>query len=147
MQLTRSADYLLRLLYALAAGEPGVLLRRQDLVAATDVPDGLFPKLVAQLRRAGLLIATQGPTGGYCLAVPPEQITLLDAIEIGMGPVGLNECVFRPSSCRRSSSCAIHQALHDATRQMRESLQGVTFADLVQRGACLVEAVDGLVAE
>jgi len=141
MQLTRSADYLLRILYYLASCGTEALARRQDIVAATDVPDGLFPRLAGQLRRAGLIATTQGARGGYRLAVPPEQITLLDAIEVGMGEMALNECVLRPASCHRSPTCVIHRALDGASQRMRESLQAVTLADLVRQDACLREAV------
>lgn len=141
MRLTRSADYILRILYCLAQHDPGEIVKRQDIVAAGEIPDSLFPKLAAQLRRAGLIEISQGARGGYRLALPPEEITLLQAIEAGLGEDAvLNECVSRPSSCRRSPTCAVHAALDEASQHMRESLRQVTLAELVRREACLTES-------
>jgi len=44
-------------------------------------------KLVTKLVKAGVLRSLKGPTGGYRLARPARQITLLEVVEAVAGPV------------------------------------------------------------
>lgn len=139
MRLTRATDYMLRCVDYLARQDPEVVVPRSEVIAAAEIPDAFFRKLVQDLSRAGIIKVTRGKLGGYRLAVPADELSLLQVIEVAGGELALNDCVIRPESCRRSPSCAVHQVLDEATRRLRETLGELTFAELAKRGACVLQ--------
>ena len=135
MRMTRSSDYMLRLVLYLACRAPGVVVARREIVDAMDIPDAFFRKIATQLGKAGILRITQGVQGGCALAVAPEKLTLLDVIEADMGEIFLNQCVLYPDSCHRSPGCSVHEVWARLRDRVRDTLREVTFADLAKREA------------
>jgi Rrf2 family protein len=103
------------------------------MVAATGVPDLYFRKLMQVLSRAGVVRITRGPRGGYCLAVPAAELTLLRVVETGSGDLCLNECAVDPAGCGRSGTCVVHPVWQEVRQQVRGTLGRVTFAALARR--------------
>ena len=139
LQLTRSADYMIRCVLHLAKQPPQAVISRREIVDATAVPDQLFRKLAQELRRAGIIEITQGARGGYRLAVAASSLTVLNVIEAATGEVSLNECIVHPKSCDRSPTCPVHEVLGNACQRLRHDLAAVTFAGLVERDRALAE--------
>ena len=76
-------------------------------------------QLFAVLRRAGVLRSQRGVKGGYALARPAHEITVLELVELLDGPVGRGaEGVFA-----------------DAAAAASEVLARTTVADVVEREA------------
>ena len=144
LQLTRSADYMIRSVLHLAKQPPQAVVSRREIVEATGVPDPLFRKLAQELRRAGIIEITQGARGGYRLAVASSSLTVLQVIEAALGEVSLNECVSHPASCDRSPTCPVHEALGNACHRLRSDLAAVTFAGLAERDRELTHNPAGL---
>ena len=75
MQLTRAADYAVRVMVHLAAVAPGTRASRTELAGAVDCPEQFLSKVLQSLTRAGLVTSHRGNTGGFELpAVPPFLI-------------------------------------------------------------------------
>jgi Rrf2 family protein len=53
-----------------------------------DIPVQFLEQLFSTLRRAGLLVSQRGVGGGYRLARPPEEITVLEVVQALDGVVG-----------------------------------------------------------
>jgi Rrf2 family protein len=51
------------------------------------IPARYLEQIFQRLRRAGLMLGKRGPGGGYTLALPPEQISLLSIVEALEGPL------------------------------------------------------------
>ena len=59
-----------------------------SLIAAQwHIPEKYLVHILLQLKHAGLVRSVRGAQGGYLLACPPEQITLLDMVQSIDGPV------------------------------------------------------------
>ncbi|MFC2095207.1 RrF2 family transcriptional regulator [Candidatus Bipolaricaulota bacterium] len=58
-------------------------------------------KVLQQLVRAGLLRSKRGPQGGYVLAQPANEITLLQVYEVFEGPMRKDGCLFNNTTCSR----------------------------------------------
>ncbi|MCK5213703.1 MAG: Rrf2 family transcriptional regulator [Dehalococcoidia bacterium] len=58
-------------------------------------------KVLQQLVRAGLLRSKRGPRGGYALARPANEITLMDVYEVFEGPMRKDGCIFGKATCSR----------------------------------------------
>ncbi len=68
---------------------------------------------------------------------PPEEVSLLQIVEVMIGEISLNECVDRPSSCSVSKSCSVHKVWTKASTQLRETLAEVSLAQLSNNESCI----------
>jgi Rrf2 family protein len=59
-----------------------------EVAARGQIPAQFLEQLFATLRRAGLLRSQRGVKGGYSLARPAGQITVLEVVELLEGGIG-----------------------------------------------------------
>src|SRR5262245_45980689 len=86
VKLSSAGGYALAALVHLAKGG-GRLVASHDIAAAHGLPERSLLKCLTPLVSAGVLRSVRGPNGGYRLARPPGEITLLEVIEAVEGPV------------------------------------------------------------
>lgn len=78
MLLRASTDYGLRTLLYLA--ECGRVCSSKEIAEKAAIPRDYLIQLAQQERDAGLIESRSGKNGGYIIAKPPSQITLLEVI-------------------------------------------------------------------
>ena len=59
-----------------------------ELARRRDIPVQFLEHLFATLRRAGILRSTRGVKGGYSFARAPNEVSVLEVVELLDGPVG-----------------------------------------------------------
>ena len=59
-----------------------------ELARRRDIPVQFLEQLFATLRKGGVLRSQRGVKGGYSFAKPPDEITVLELVELLDGPVG-----------------------------------------------------------
>ncbi|MDQ3924057.1 MAG: Rrf2 family transcriptional regulator [Actinomycetota bacterium] len=122
MRLTQKSKYAVRALMALALDECGSPLGVYEVARRQHIPERFLEQIFGDLRRAGILESRRGAHGGFCFAVPPEEITVLDVVEILDGEV-------RPARCSAGGQCYIADAPLCATSKVwdeaRTALEGV----------------------
>ncbi|HEX3830860.1 MAG TPA: Rrf2 family transcriptional regulator, partial [Solirubrobacteraceae bacterium] len=59
-----------------------------ELARRREIPVQFLEQLFATLRRAGVLRSQRGVKGGYTLARPADEVTVLELVELLDGPVG-----------------------------------------------------------
>jgi Rrf2 family protein len=109
MQLTRAADYAIRVMIHLASQPEGTIVPKTLLAEATEAPESFLSKILQSLARAGLIQARRGVVGGYSLLPRGAQASLLDVVEAMDGPIALNVCVTSGTACHRHPECAAHE--------------------------------------
>ncbi|RMI45159.1 RrF2 family transcriptional regulator [Streptomyces triticirhizae] len=138
MKLPVSTEWLLHCATSLAQLEPGATASAAQLAAYFDLPAPYLAKQLQALVRAGLLSATTGPRGGFQLARPAAEITLLEIVEAvdgGSTPFQCREIRQRgrgahpPEDC--ADACLLAVRMHEAHRAWRSSLAGTTLADIL----------------
>ena len=90
--------------------------------SAVGIPPVFAARVFAQLQRQGLLHARAGQQGGYTLARPATEISLLDVIEAVEGHVGSRDCVLRDTPCGADGTCLLHDAWNTAQNALRTEL-------------------------
>ena len=130
MQISRRTDYGFRVILHLAALPADQRASTQDIAAQQHIPGPFLAKIVSQLSIAGLVTTHRGAAGGVALAIPPEEINLLQVIEALDGPLILNRCLIQPESCPRNEKCPVHDVLALAQQQLASLLSVTTFDDL-----------------
>src|SRR3972149_3230477 len=99
MQLTREADYAVRVVLDLAEHAGDGPVRSADVARRQMVPKPFLRKVVQALARSGCVKTHRGTGGGIALTRDPETITLRAVIEAIEGPISLNGCVIAPGAC------------------------------------------------
>lgn len=129
MNITRAADYAIRILVSLSSKKGGV--SSKELAQEIDVPFNHLAKVVQTLAKRGYIRARKGKGGGISLAKAPKQIDLAEVVEAIEGPLVLNECLFNRKNCRFSGKCKFHKCLGILQEQMHKFLASRTIADLL----------------
>jgi Rrf2 family protein len=138
VKLPESTEWLLHAAASLAQLGPGGTASAAQLAEHFDVPSAYLAKQLQSLVRAGVLTATTGPRGGFRLARPAAEITLLQVVEAVDGGSPFYQCneirqhgrgALPPEQCRRT--CGLAARVYDAEAAWRASLGGVSLADIV----------------
>ena len=133
MQLTRAADYAVRVMMHLAALPPGTRASRSELAVAADCPEQFLSKVLQSLTHAGLVISHRGNTGGFELLPDRATATILDVVEAVEGPIRLNLCLTSDRACTRQSWCPAHCLWDRAQEAMLSVLRGSSISDLAKQ--------------
>lgn len=135
MQLTRAADYAVRVMIHLASVTNGGRVTLTEFANFGDAPEAFLSKVLQSLTRAGLTVSHRGVAGGYTLGRPAEDITLLDVVEALEGPLQLNICIGPSGSCGRSSWCSVHEVWVEAQAALSSVLKRHTIAALAAKAS------------
>lgn len=135
MQLTRAADYAVRVMIHLAGIPPGTRLSRAELAQASECPEQFLSKVLQGLTRTGLVISHRGNTGGFELPQRHRSASILDVVEAIEGPLSLNVCMGSSQSCARQTWCPAHVVWADAQAAMTSVLKAATIDQLALRAA------------
>lgn len=131
MKLTKSVDFALRVLTALAR-EKGPMTM-PDLSEKLDISYNHLSKIIQKLRRSGLVKTQQGKFGGVCLDVDMSQISLKKVVDLLDGPTTLAACLDlgEGKACGLDSDCRIKHMLFAVQANINKELEAVSLAQLV----------------
>jgi len=135
MQLTRAADYAVRVMIHLAGLPPDTRASRADLAQAADCPEQFLSKVLQSLTHAGLILSHRGNTGGFELPRAHRTASLLEVVEAIEGPLRLNLCLNSDRSCSRQSWCPAHDVWGDAQVAVVKVLRSTTIGVLAEQAA------------
>jgi Rrf2 family protein len=137
LKLTKRGDYALRAMIAIASKNHTELRQARQIAAEMQLPYKNLTIILAGLVRDGLLNASAGPKGGYSLARPVTDITLLDIIQAAEGPVTIDHCVLRDGPCDWENTCPVHDTWTHAQDAITQHLTRTTLADLASIDAAI----------
>jgi len=143
MKLPESTEWVLHAATSLALLDPGGTASAAQLAEHYDLPVAYLAKQLQALVRAGVLSAITGPRGGFRLARPADQITMLQVVEAvdggspfytcneirQRGRAGAGPPAERGDACYEACGLAVRMA--EAEAAWRASLRAVTIADVV----------------
>ena len=138
MRLGEGVEWGLHCVAVLATLPPDRALPAARLAEFHGVPPAYLAKHLQALAAAGVVESVVGPRGGYRLARPPADITVLDVVE-ALDP---DPSTFRCTEIRRRGPsavpareyrlpCAIHAVMDAADEAWRAQLRSTTIADLI----------------
>jgi len=133
MQITRAADYAVRVMVHLSSLPPGSRLQKSALVQLSEAPESFLSKVLQRMVAKGLISSRRGGGGGFELAAPTDQVSVLTVVEAIDGPIHLNLCVPGASGCERSLACAVHPVWVEARAALVKVLGNATMARLARK--------------
>ncbi|MFY9855940.1 MAG: Rrf2 family transcriptional regulator [Terracidiphilus sp.] len=136
MQLTRAADYAVRVMIHMATLPTHERALLPALARATGAPQSFLSKVLQALCRAGFIASRRGQSGGFEILPPGRKASIRTVVEAIEGPIALNLCLVSGASCGRKSTCPAHPIWSRAQEAMLAVLNTSTVADLaIQTGS------------
>jgi len=133
MQLTRGADYAVRVMVHLATLPPEKRAFLPDLARVTGTPESFLSKVLQALAHAQLISSRRGKAGGFSILPSGREATMRAVIEAVDGPICLNVCLNDGKQCERKSWCPAHPVWARAQRAMVDVLMSVTVASMASK--------------
>ena len=128
--LSKMADYGTVVMTSMVH-EPERSRSAAEVAAAIHVPVPTVSKILKMLTRGGLLVSVRGIRGGYLLARPSSEITLVDIIHAMDGPIGMTECSVTPGLCTQESGCAVRATWQRVNQAVLGVLREITLDQMV----------------
>ncbi|MFZ0387816.1 MAG: Rrf2 family transcriptional regulator [Solirubrobacteraceae bacterium] len=88
LSITTKSPYALSALVELHRLQAAGPVPIAELARRREIPVQFLEQLFASLRRAGILRSQRGVKGGYTLARPAAEVTVLELVEVLDGPLG-----------------------------------------------------------
>jgi len=131
MIFSNTTEYAIRGLAELAGRSNAANTMLLDqLVAGTTLPRDFMAKIFQRLVKARLLTSAKGRGGGFALARPAHQITLMDIVEAIEGPKPLDGCVVGLERCNDDMPCPQHDLYKPIRQRLKDYMNTTTLADL-----------------
>lgn len=130
MIFSNPTEYAIRGLAELASRAQGGTVLLDQLVVNTDLPRDFMAKIFQKLVRAGVLRSAKGRGGGFALARPAHEITLMHIVEAMEGPQAFDRCVVGLAACNDQMPCPQHDLYKPIRQRLRDYLGTTTVADL-----------------
>jgi len=131
MKFPSRLKYALRMLVEIShRSDKGEPVRLTEISKCTGVSRNYLHQLTVQLKTHSLLVGFSGRKGGYRLARPADEITILDVMTATLGPVELSECVASPKSCLWADLCECRNTWVEIDSKINAVLADYTVADL-----------------
>lgn len=132
MIFSNATEYAIRGLAELACrgGSDGKTVMLDHLVTGTSIPRDFLAKIFQKLVRAGILVSTKGRGGGFALARPDYEITILNIVEAVEGEGAFDGCVVGMEACNDHMPCAQHDLYKPIRQRLKAYVQTTTLADL-----------------
>jgi len=81
MRVSAKSDYALRALIELASRKDGSPVSAEELGRLQEIPHGFLQAILADLRRAGVVISQRGQSGGWRMARDAAEVSVRDVFE------------------------------------------------------------------
>lgn len=105
---SRQCEYALQAVLYLALKSNGEMTSIRELTRKLDIPYHFVAKILQTLTQKRLLTSLKGPKGGFALAEPATQTTLLQIVRAIDGDGFMKECVLGFPECSGTNPCAVH---------------------------------------
>jgi Rrf2 family protein len=131
MKISTRTEYGIRVLLTLARTEDDTCLSLTEIAKREKLPHAYLEQLVGDLRRAGLVSATRGQSGGYRLARPAAEIAMTDAVRALDGPLLEMPCAGAEDleHCDRPQPCSVHDIFQRVYESLSQSLGATSLAE------------------
>ena len=134
--LSKKTRYAMLAMAALAREYGRGTLSASRIAETEHVPQRVLEAILLKLKNRGCIGSTRGKTGGYYLMRPPQEITLLEIVEMFGGAVSMLACIcadddYRPCEfCKDEATCTIRSTFSAIYSQTAEILRRTMLSDL-----------------
>lgn len=130
MRVSAKSDYALRALIEMSSREDGKAVSAEELGRLQEIPHGFLQAILADLRKAGVVISQRGQSGGWRMAKSPADVSVADVIRAVDGPL-VSVYGLRPEAVTYNDRAEVLQHVWIAARDsLREVFEKVSIEQL-----------------
>jgi len=133
MRITREGDYGIRSVLYLARQPYKKISFVHEISDDYKIPRSFLAKILQKLVKAKIVRSYRGVKGGFSLARPPKEVSVLEVLEAIEGKMSLNLCVPDKKRCGFSKQCPTHFLWANVQNKVIEMLDRTSFDDLVRQ--------------
>jgi Rrf2 family protein len=130
MRVSAKSDYALRALIEMASQSDAAAISAEELGRRQDIPHGFLQAILADLRRAGIVISQRGQSGGWRMGRPAGEVSVADVIRAVDGPL-VSVYGLRPEAVTYNDTADVLQHVWIAARRsLRDVFEQVSIQQL-----------------
>lgn len=130
--ITREIDYAVRALkYIAEAGRERIPVT--ELVDRLGITRPMLRRIMQKLAKDKVIVSYKGKHGGFSLNMRPEDIYLIDLVEVFQGKFSMNECVFNRDICPNRKSCILKKKIEDIEKDVKRQLESISLESLMDK--------------
>ena len=130
MRVSAKSDYALRALIEIAGRHDAKPVSAEELGNAQEIPHGFLQAILADLRKAGIVISQRGQSGGWRMGRDPGSVSVADVIRAVDGPL-VSVYGLRPEAVSYNGSAEVLQHVWIAARRsLRDVFEQVSIQQL-----------------
>jgi Rrf2 family protein len=130
MRVSAKSDYALRALIEMASRVDGRPVSAEELGRLQEIPHGFLQAILADLRRAGIVMSQRGQSGGWRMGRPADQVSVADVIRAVDGPL-VSVYGLRPEAVSYNETAQVLQHVWIAARHsLRDVFEHVSIQQL-----------------
>lgn len=134
MRLSTRSRYGMRILIQIAMDCRDMDCVRGRLVAERQgISEAYLEQILIPLKTAGYVRTVRGRNGGYALNTSPEDITVLDIIELFEGRIELADCCKEDTECERADYCPTMEVWRHLADVFRKEAGKIHLSELVDK--------------
>ena len=137
MRVSAKSDYALRALIEMASRQDGRAVSAEELGRRQDIPHGFLQAILADLRRAGIVMSQRGQSGGWRMGRPATDVSVADVIRAVDGPL-VSVYGLRPEAVSYNETADVLQHVWIAARRSRFSSSWSWLANSAITMPCLL---------
>ncbi len=134
VKFTLKTEYALKsLIHIASSNEP---TSSTQIYEAEGIPMAFLEQILVRLRRKGLIKSLRGKRGGYVLAKPAKDISLLDVINAIEGPYGVVKCLVPGEEMECIfflTDCVLRDVWNTVQLKIISILGEITLEEIIQR--------------
>ena len=128
LKLTNKVEYGIRALLRLHLNGS---LTTKELSYIELIPESFLERIMAEFKNAGIVEGKRGPNGGYYLRKRPEDIKIIEIIELLEGKFGIVKCIESDNNCSFISMCLMKGFWKKMNEQIEDILSKMTLKDII----------------
>ena len=131
MWISGTSQYAIRAVVYVATNGADAPVRVGPIAEALGMPRNYLSKTLHLLARAGVLKSERGPTGGFQLAIPIDELTLAQ-VAAPFDDLGARHCLLGRVQCSGKNPCAAHGQWSAVADSLQQFFAGTTVHDLMK---------------
>jgi len=130
--LSQTAEYALRAVLYLAQYSDEDPIPVETIAEALSLPRNYLSKTLHLLAKRGLLSSSRGPGGGFGLAVPAADLSLLSVVEPFDDLDRRSQCLLGRQECSGRTPCGAHDRWTEVADHVTRFFRETTVKDLIE---------------
>lgn len=132
MRLTTKGRYAVTALLDVAYQGDGSVVPLSDISERQSISMSYLEQLFSKMRKHGLVNSIRGAGGGYTLAKPAHEISVLDIIDAVDESIKATRCDGK-GNCQNGEMCLTHNLWSDLSDKIEDYLVAVKLSSLLKK--------------